>query len=107
LQASSRIHSSGNDFYHSPGPPCKELNKWEHYFRNSFSYKIPGLSHKLIHQQNLILLLFTGTRVMVPWSLDVHSQHLSARVVRNLGPHILSLIKALDHVLHYLAGTGE
>jgi hypothetical protein len=101
---------TGNDLRYNPG---KELNKWEQLCpcTTPFDYKMPRLSSDdspeiidsaLVHWMQVVV----GTLFYILNTHPdlVHSVHQLARFVHNPGP---SHIKALDHVLRYLAGTGD
>ena len=101
---------TGNDLRYNPG---RELNKWEQLCPCStpFDYKMPRISLDdcpalpdpvLVHWMQVVV----GTLMYIlNTHQDLsHSVHQLARVVHNPGP---SHIKALDHVLRYLAGTVD
>uniref|UniRef100_A0A7S0MSU5 Reverse transcriptase Ty1/copia-type domain-containing protein n=1 Tax=Cryptomonas curvata TaxID=233186 RepID=A0A7S0MSU5_9CRYP len=105
-----RENLTGNDLRYNPG---KELNKWEQLCpcATPFDYKMPRLSNAdspeiidaaLVHWMQVVV----GTLFYILNTHPdlVHSVHQLARFVHNPGP---SHIKALDHVLRYLAGTGD
>jgi hypothetical protein len=98
-----------NDLRYNPG---KELHKWEQLCPCStpFDYKMPKLSlvdspaqpdHALVHWMQVAV----GTLMYILNSRPdlTHSVHQVARYVHNPGP---AHVKALDHILRYLAGTG-
>jgi hypothetical protein len=105
-----RENLTGNDLRYNPG---KVLNKWEQLCpcATPFDYKMPRLSNAdspevidaaLVHWMQVVV----GTLFYILNTHPdlVHSVHQLARFVHNPGP---SHIKALDHVLRYLAGTGD
>jgi hypothetical protein len=105
-----RENLTSNDLHYNPG---KELHKWEQLCPCStpFDYKMPKLS--LVDspsQPDLALVhwmqVTVGTLMYILNSRPdlTHSVHQVARFVHNPGP---PHVKALDHILRYLAGTGD
>ena len=106
----SRENLTGNDLRYNPG---QALHKWEQLCPCStpFDYKMPKLSlvdspaipdPVLVHRLQVV----AGTLMYILNSRPnlTHSFHQLARFVHNPGP---AHIKALDHILRYLAGTGD
>ena len=106
----SRENLSSNDLRFNPG---QHLHKWEQLCPCStpFDYKMPKLSKVdspaipdpvLVHRLQVV----AGTLMYILNSRPdlMHSVHQVARFVHNPGP---AHIKALDHILRYLAGTGD
>ncbi len=104
---------TSNDLRFNPG---KELHTWEQLFPcrtcpTLFDYKMPKLS--LVDspaQQELALVdwmqIAVGTLMFILNSRPdlKHSVHQVARLVHNPGS---AHVKALDHILRYLAATGD
>ena len=106
----SREELTGNDLSFNPG---QQLHKWEQLCPCStpFDYKMPKLSsidshaepdHALVHRMQVVV----GTLMYILNSRPdcMHSVHQVARFVHNPGP---AHVKALDHILRYLAGTAD
>ena len=105
-----REQLTSNDLRYNPG---KDLHKWEQLCPCStpFDYKMPKLSlvdspeipdPALVHWMQVAV----GTLMYILNSRPdlTHPVHQVARFVHNPGP---AHVKALDHILRYLAGTGD
>ena len=106
----SREELTSNDLSFNPG---QQLHKWEQICPCStpFDYTMPKLSsidshaepaHDLVHRMQVVV----GTLMYILNSRPdcMPSVHQVARFVHNPGP---AHIKALDHILRYLAGTAD